>query len=162
MNTIHLMVGIQGSGKTTFSKKLSEELGIKIISTDEVRKQNPNIKEEMVWPLAYDMCANEIKNNKDVIFDATSITPKVRKRLYDNIKERTNNFQIGCYFFKVGVKVCKSRVAKRNNIEGEINLPLEVVEKFNNSLVFPTYDEPIVFIKVINELGNIVDETTKL
>ena len=53
-------------------------------------------------------------------------------------------------------------VAKRNNIEGEINLPLEVVEKFNNSLVFPTYDEPIVFIKVINELGNIVDETTKL
>ena len=42
MNTIHLMVGIQGSGKTTFSKKLSEELGIKIISTDEVRKQNPN------------------------------------------------------------------------------------------------------------------------
>ena len=30
MNTIHLMVGIQGSGKTTFSKKLSEELGIKI------------------------------------------------------------------------------------------------------------------------------------
>lgn len=102
------------------------------------------------------------KNNKDVIFDATSITPKVRKRLYDNIKERTNNFQIGCYFFKVDVKVCKSRVAKRNNIEGEINLPLEVVEKFNNSLVFPTYDEPIVFIKVINELGNIVDETTKL
>lgn len=162
MNTIHLMVGIQGSGKTTFSKKLSEELGIKIISTDEVRKQNPNIKEEMVWPLAYDMCANEIKSNKDVIFDATSITPKVRKRLYDNIRERTNNFQIGCYFFKVDVKVCKSRVAKRNNIEGEINLPLEVVEKFNNSLVFPTYDEPIVFIKVINELGNIVDETTKL
>ena len=41
-------------------------------------------------------------------------------------------------------------------------MPLEVVEKFNNSLVFPTYDEPIVFIKVINELGNIVDETTKL
>ena len=26
MNTIHLMVGIQGSGKTTFSKKLSEKV----------------------------------------------------------------------------------------------------------------------------------------
>ena len=53
MNTIHLMVGIQGSGKSTFSKKLSEQLNIIIASTDEVRKQNKGIDEQLVWPLAY-------------------------------------------------------------------------------------------------------------
>lgn len=161
MNTIHLMVGIQGSGKTTFSKRLSQSLNIKIISTDEVRKEFPTIKEEMVWPLAYDMCANEIKNKKDVIFDATSITPKVRKRLYDNIKERTENFQIGCYFFKVDVNTCKTRIANRNLIEGEIKLPLEVIDKYNDSLTFPTFDEPIAFIKIIDESGNIINEIIK-
>ena len=36
MKTIHLMVGIQGSGKTTLAKKLSSALVAKIVSTDEV------------------------------------------------------------------------------------------------------------------------------
>ena len=110
MNTIHLMVGIQGSGKSTFSKKLSDGLSIIIVSTDEVRKQNPNILEVDVWPAAYKMCADELQKGKDVIFDATSITPKVRSRLIDNIKVFNEYFNVGCYFFEVDPAICKERV----------------------------------------------------
>ena len=158
MNKIHLMVGIQGSGKSTFSKKLSEQLNIIISSTDEVRKQNKGIKEELVWPMAYQMCAEELKKGKDVIFDATSITPKVRKRLVDNIKQYFDQFEVGCYFFKVNPEICKQRVSIRNNISGELYLPLEVIDSYHEKIIKPTLDEGFVFIKTINEFGEIVEE----
>ncbi len=158
MNTIHLMVGIQGSGKSTLSKKLSQELEIIISSTDEVRKQNVGIKEELVWPLAYEMCANELKKGKDVIFDATSITPKVRARLINNIKEYYDSFEVGCYFFQVNPEICKQRVTLRNTIEGELYLPVEVIDSYHERLVKPTLDEGFKFIKVVNENGDIIEE----
>ena len=158
MNTIHLMVGIQGSGKSTLSKKLAQELDIIISSTDEVRKQNVGIKEELVWPLAYEMCANELKKGKDVIFDATSITPKVRARLINNIKEYYDSFEVGCYFFQVNPEICKQRVSVRNTIEGELYLPVEVIDSYYEKLVKPTIDEGFKFIKVINEMGEIIEE----
>ena len=55
MKTIHLMVGIQGSGKTTLAKKLSSALVAKIVSTDEVRKTFPMIDEKFIWPKVYEM-----------------------------------------------------------------------------------------------------------
>ena len=50
MKTIHLMIGIQGSGKTTLAKKLATTYHAKIISTDEVRKNYPHIEEEVCCP----------------------------------------------------------------------------------------------------------------
>ena len=157
MNTIHLMVGIQGSGKSTFSKKISDELNIIIASTDEVRKQNKGVDEQQIWPLAYKMCVDELKKGKDVIFDATSITPKVRARLINNIKEMFSSFEVGCYFFDVDPKICKSRVAERNKVEGELYLPLEVIDSYNEKLIKPTLEEGFKFIKVINHLGIIIE-----
>ena len=161
MNTIHLMVGIQGSGKSTFSKKLSDGLSIIIVSTDEVRKQNPNILEADVWPTAYKMCADELQKGKDVIFDATSITPKVRSRLIDNIKVFNEYFNVGCYFFEVDPTICKERVAKRNQIVGELFLPVEVVDNYHERLIKPTIDEGFIFVKTIDENGNIRKEEVK-
>ena len=161
MNIVHLMVGVQGSGKSTFSKKLSEELNIIIASTDEVRKQNVGIKEELVWPLVYKMCADELKKGKDVIFDATSITPKVRNRLIDNIKFHFDSFEVGCYYFKVDLNVCKNRVALRNKIEGEIFIPLEVIDSYHERLIEPTIDEGFSFVNIVDEFGNIIEQKNK-
>lgn len=157
MNTLHLMVGIQGSGKSTFSKHLSKELNIIIASTDEVRKNNPGIKEELVWPMVYKMCAEQLASNKDVIFDATSITPKVRARIINNIKEHYNTFNVGCYYFDVEPTICKQRVEKRNNIEGELFLPIEVIDSYFEKIVKPTLEEGFNFIKIINHFGEVIE-----
>ena len=85
MAKVHLMIGIQGSGKSTFSNKLSNEKNIQIVSTDKVRSAHPDWKEELIWPEVYRVTASLIKNNQDVIFDATNITVKVRTRFLDNV-----------------------------------------------------------------------------
>ena len=158
MKTIHLMIGIQGSGKTTLAKKLATTYHAKIISTDEVRKNYPHIEEKMVWPTVYKMCAIELEQGLDVIFDATSITPKVRKRLVDNIIQYTSDFKIGCHFLDVPVEICKTRVIKRNQLAGELFLPIEVIDSYFEQLIPPTIDENFCFIKIYDENQNLIKE----
>ena len=77
---VHMLIGIQGSGKTTFATKLSQEKNCIVASTDYVRKHIKDVKESEVFETVYKMVAEAIKNNQDLIYDATNITPKVRKR----------------------------------------------------------------------------------
>ena len=74
MKTIHLMVGIQGSGKTTLAKKLSSALVAKIVSTDEVRKTFPMIDEngnEIVYDVLFTFGREETHKNYIVYTDNT-------------------------------------------------------------------------------------------
>lgn len=151
---IYMMVGIQGSGKTTFAKKLSKESDVVIISTDLVRKNNPHFKEEEVWPYVYEQVALNSKAGKNVIFDATSITPKVRKRFMEEIIKFDCNPVFGAYFLNTDKMKCHNRVVDRNKIEGELYLPPEVVFSYSERLIPPTIDEgfKVIYIVVDNEI----------
>ena len=148
---IHMMIGIQGSGKTTFSLEYAKVINAEIISTDGVRIANPGISEDLVWPYVYKKVAECVKNNVEVIFDATSITPKVRKRFVDNVESHGVKCVIGAYFFDVDKNVCAARVEKRNNDQTQINIPLEVIYSYSERLVPPTLDEGFKFIKIIRD-----------
>ena len=122
---IHMMIGIQGAGKSTFANEYAKEINAEIISTDGVRIANPGISEDLVWPYVYKKVAECVTNNIEVIFDATSITPKVRKRFIDNVELHGVKCVIGAYFFDVDKNVCAARVEKRNNENTQINIPIE-------------------------------------
>ena len=147
MAVLHLMVGVQGSGKSTYSKKLNQEYGYKIISSDEVRKMHPDWEEVKVFPEVYRLCAIELKEGRDVIFDATNITPKVRSKNIDLVRELYSDFKVYAYFINTNKEICKERVKRRNNIEGELYLPIEVIDSYFNNLVIPSVEEG--FDKVI-------------
>lgn len=153
---IHMMIGIQGSGKTTFSNILAKEINAIIVSTDGVRMANPGISEDLVWPYVYKKVAECVENNTEVIFDATSITPKVRKRFIDNVESNGVKCVIGAYFFDVDKSICARRVEKRNQDSTQINIPIEVIYSYSERLVPPTLDEGFKFIKVIRD-GKVVE-----
>lgn len=154
---IYLLIGIQGAGKTTFAREFAKEKNMVIISTDMVRKNNPGIKEELVWPYVYEQVAIHAKNNQDVIFDATSITPKVRKRFMDEVNKFEVNASFGTFFFETDKDVCYNRVVKRNTIEGELFLPPEVVYSYSERLVPPTLEEGFKVIYIVKD-GKVVEE----
>lgn len=155
MKTIHLMIGIPGCGKSTFSHKLAIDKQIEIVSTDRVRSENPGIKEELVWPMVYEMISNQLNQNNDVIFDATNITPKVRKRLVDNVLLHSQGFEMIAYYFVVDWQICVSRVSIRNNDPNELFLPVEVIKGYYDKIVEPTFEEGFVEINYIDEIGKI-------
>ena len=156
---IHMMVGIQGSGKTTFAKQLAKEIKAKIVSTDSVRVNMPGIKEELVWPYVYKQVALLVKEGKDVIFDATSITPKVRKRFVDEVEKHGVKCEIGVYYFDIERDVCVQRVIQRNKDRTQINIPIDVVYSFSERLIVPTLEEGFAFIKIVRE-GKVVEVIT--
>ena len=147
MAVLHMMMGIQGSGKSTYSNKLSKQLNCKIMSTDEVRKANPNLEEKYVFPEVFRLCSIELQNNRDVIFDATNITPNVRNRNLNAIRTLYPDFEVYLYFINTDVETCKKRVAIRNTLPGEIFIPLEVIESYSKNIIPPTEEEK--FDKVI-------------
>ena len=150
MVVLHLMVGVQGSGKSTYSKKLNQEYGYKIISSDEVRKMHPDWEEVKVFPEVYRLCANELKEGRDVIFDATNITPKVRSKNIGLVRDLYPDFEVYAYFINTDKEKCKERVKRRNNMKGELYLPIEVIDSYFENLVIPTIDEGIDKVIIIN------------
>lgn len=148
---IHMMIGIQGSGKTTFSNELAKVINAEIVSTDGVRMANPGISEDLVWPYVYKQVAECVKNSIEVIFDATSITPKVRKRFIDNVESHDIKCEIIAYFFDVDKHVCAKRVEKRNADNTQINIPIEVIYSYSDRLVPPTLDEGFKAIKIVRD-----------
>ena len=158
MAKVHLMIGIQGSGKSTFSSQLSKEYNIQIVSTDKVRQLHPDWKEELIWPEVYRLTAEIIKSGNDVIFDATNITVKVRDRFLTNVLVHFENcnannlpFEYIAYLFKVDPQLCFERVSKRNNDPNELYLPPEVVFSYHERLVEPTFEEPFTKIYYVIE-----------
>ena len=144
MPVVHMMVGIQGSGKTTYAKRMNKETGIEIVSTDTIRKEMIDFKESNVFPMVYKRCKELILENKDIIFDATSITPSVRKRFIDSLKELgvdRSMYKIYVYYFIPDVELSKERIQRRNEMGIERYMPLEVIEKYNNEIIPPTKEE---------------------
>lgn len=149
MVLIHMLVGIPGSGKSTYALTLSKTLGIPIVSSDAVRNENPNARENEVWPLIYQKCIDYCLNNQDFIFDATNITPKVRKRFFDKISEKVTEFSVGAYYIVADADVCHARCIERNNKPGERYIPPEIIYDYAKEVIEPSIDEGFKFVKVI-------------
>jgi predicted kinase len=67
MAKIIMLIGIPGSGKTTYSKDLSSEYNAKVISSDKVRQLYVGIDEKEVFPTVYKLCIEELKEGTLVV-----------------------------------------------------------------------------------------------
>lgn len=149
MAKLIMLIGVPGSGKTTFARKMSSELGYKIISSDVIRQTFPGIEENKVFPTVYKMCIEELKNNRNVILDATNITPKVRKRAWDALDSYEVKYEKVAYYFDTPQDICVSRVEKRNLDKNELYLPVDVIVSYYQNIVKPTCDEGFSEIVII-------------
>ncbi len=165
MSTVYMMIGIQGSGKTTFAKVLSKGFNISIVSSDELRTNNPDLKEELVFPTLYKICKDKILNNESFIYDATNITPKVRKRFVDSLTELGVNrdlYDIVAVYFEPDVELSIERVNKRNKEPNERFMPLDVIKEYAKNIVEPTNDEGFSqIIKISKYFNKEADEENK-
>ena len=148
-----VMVGIQGSGKSTQAEKLAEEYGnTVIVSSDKIRKDYPELRNdnEKVFNKFYADINYHLRHGSNVIADSTNITLKSRKSYFDRVN--ANCIKIA-YVMNTLYEECVERVEKRNESGNSHVVPLDVVEKYWKSFQCPAKFEG--FDEVI--LHNVVD-----
>jgi predicted kinase len=123
--TIAIMMGLQGSGKSTFYQKH--------LSQDYVRVNLDTLKTRHRERLLIDKCFSE---RKCFVVDNTNPTREDRARYIAMAKE--NGYHIIGYFMESKMKDCIARNALR---EGKARIPEKAIAATSNKLELPSLDE---------------------
>lgn len=181
------LCGLQGSGKSTYAKKLKDEfeknnLGKKcvIVSSDQIRADYPELASDntKVFNKVYADINYWLRQGDCVIFDATNTTIKSRRQIFQRVTEPCKKI---CYILNTPYEECRERLLKRNqncdrtynietgeNIPNPFYVPIEALEKYHKSFEIPFYEEgwnEIVITNIIDHnksvenLGNMIKST---
>ena len=142
-----LLVGIPGSGKTTYAQKYLKHHNNTIhLSSDLIRKelwgdeaiQGDNTE---VFSLMQSRTIDALNNGQNVIYDATNVTRKDRTCIIYQCPKFVN---IEAHIVWESIETCIERDASRERTVGK-----EVIDRMLKRFQAPYYDEGIDTIKVI-------------
>lgn len=123
MKTINILIGIPGSGKSTFSSQLKNLKNIKILSTDEIRETlfgrefNQEIKDKVFDQLIKESITylnRNLDTQDNLILDTTYLNTKSARekffsRLLPNLKEKMEYITVRIYTFDTPLESCIER-----------------------------------------------------
>jgi predicted kinase len=148
-----VMVGVSGSGKSTYAKglqtslKLENGFPVEVVETDAIRGELTNdpadqTKNNQVFQIARQRVSAFLKQEKNVVIDATSPTVKDRRTWVEIGK--LSGAEIRAYFINTPVESAKKQNLKRQRV-----VPDFVIDKQLRKLVPPTSSEGFDVIKTI-------------
>lgn len=146
-----LLVGIPGSGKTTYAKEYTETIPNTIhLSSDSIRAElygDESIQGDPaeVFSLMQKRAVEALNEGKDVIYDATNATRKDRASII-NICPKFAKIEAHIIWAPIGM--CIERDATRERTVGKV-----VIDKMLKRFQFPFYDEGIDEIKIVRPQG---------
>lgn len=145
MNSLYLMCGLPGSGKSTYAEMLEKEKNCIIHSSDKIREElgdvNDQSKNTEVFEILHKRIKNDLQNGKSVCYDATSLNRRRRVHFLREIKN------IPCKKICVLVATPYEECLKQNMSRSR-QVPVEVMDRMYKSFQMPCiyegWDEVIV------------------
>ncbi len=151
MNKLILMVGVSGSGKTTYSKDFVSLFPHFVrLSTDECRAivgvgEHDQTVSHKVFASIYLMTEHLLRQGKSVIIDATNYCKKHRKpflEMADEIGAETEAIIIGS-------DLTFNQIQERNLGRKERQVPKEIIIRQLDGFQNPTHEEGFNYIKKV-------------
>ena len=151
MARLHLMMGVPGSGKTTWCKAHMKD-GDRYVSRDEVRfsmvseDEEYFSKEKEVFRKYTAMINTNLKMGYDVFADATHLNAASRNKLLRNINVTVDGIDI------IWLKTSLEESLKRNSQrEGRAFVPVSQIRRMNFSIEEPTFEEGFDKIYIVED-----------
>lgn len=153
MKELILMMGVPGSGKSTYARNVLR-YGDIYISRDEIRysmltdeddyfaKENEVIETFIQY---IDEALAETQHQGKVYADATHLSPKGRAQV---LKQLKNKNKVSVIYLDIPLNVILKRNAQR---EGRALVPENIVRRMYNSIILPTRAEGIEKLIIIDE-----------
>lgn len=134
-----MMVGLPGSGKSSFIKTLMIQDRLSVHSSDELRVEmfgdiDEQTKNHLLFKELHKRIINDLKAGKHTLFDATNINKKQRKRFLNLIS--SIDCKTICVFMNTDIGECK----RRNQLR-ERKVPDHVIMRMADQLQIPDYHE---------------------
>ena len=155
MQCLTLMVGLPGSGKTTFVRGLREKRpGVAVVSPDLIRLQLFGVVfdyavEDEVWTITRALVQGHFNLRRSVILDATNLTSKRRAQWIDLAKEY--GIPTGAIFINPPIET----VRKQNRMRtGDAVVPEDVIDKMSQLLQAPKPEEGLHFIIEVRSVSD--------
>ena len=134
MKTMVIMMGIQGSGKSTFYRSH--------LASDYIHVNLDSLKTRYQERLLIERC---IQQGQNYAIDNTNPTKEDRQRYISVAKDA--GYQIVGYFMESKLQNC---IDRNNQREGTAKIPAKAIAATSNKLQMPSYDEgfdKIYFVK---------------
>jgi len=156
MAATHLIIvcGLQGTGKTTVARTISEKLKAVTLRTDVIRKElkiseYSEEAKQAVYNEMFSRVQNLLRENKNVVLDATFIRQKNRDQARQIAREANADFQI--VLVVSSDQVVKQRIEERTGDESEAGF-----EQYLNS---KGSFEPIIGSHIVIDNSGSIEKT---
>ena len=151
MNTLYVMVGLSGSGKSTIAKTMAKFHNLDLISSDNIRAELSFYEDQSrnaeVFEILHKRIRDGLNAGHNVVADATNITLKSRKQIID-IAKRIPNVEIVAVVVATPWYGCIARDTGREHEVG-----LEVQERQKKKFEVPFYEEGFDDIILVKTMG---------
>ena len=142
-----IMVGLQGSGKSTTAAKIAHLCGIsssEYISADKIREHIGY--EPAVWEVHNHLIQSAVSKGYDIVVDNTNIKRKDRKNIIGLIRAyQMSEYEIIAVEIECDLEKCLERNFKRTRV-----VPKEVIARYALSYTSPSLDEGFDRLVVID------------
>lgn len=113
MSALIIGIGIPGSGKTTFLKKIAEEKGYAYIAPDDIREEltgdaRDQTRNKDAWDIAQERMRTSLSEGTGVVFDATFAKGHERRAFLAEARDKGAT-RIEGYWFDVPLEVARAR-----------------------------------------------------
>ena len=129
-----VMVGLQCSGKSTKAKHIASGIQATILSSDKIREEYKNANNDTVFRLLYERMNDLLEKGIDVIIDATNITIKARKQIFQNLKVDCDKC---CHIMNTPYEECLKRLKARNKTDYPHKFDADVIKRYYYSFEIP-------------------------
>ena len=143
MPKFNMIIGIPGSGKTTFCKRFFKN--VVYLSSDNMRVAMFGFEDQThngdVFTRMKAETLEALKHGRDVVYDATNLNAKRRRKYLKTIEPEHRKV---CLFFLTDIDICKERNKLRDRTVSD-----EVIDKMYRSIQIPQYSEGWNEIRII-------------